>query len=225
MPHAAPPVAEADEAADLPLRERKKLRMRRHIVDVAAALFHQRGYDAVTVADVARAAEVGEQTVYNYFVTKEGLVFDEADAFAARFAAMVTGRRAGEPVTASVRREAHGFLDRQAAWPKDPNWRGGMPYLIAANPAVRRGWLAWLERYSRIVADTLVADSGGALSAATAGVLGWTLMSVFAVIVDSVSETVRSGGEVAALTARLRPEIDAAIDLLERGLAADRSSP
>ena len=58
------------------LRERKKARTRRLIADTAARLFAERGYEQVAVSDVARAAEVSEQTVYNYFQTKEQLVTD-----------------------------------------------------------------------------------------------------------------------------------------------------
>ena len=52
------------------LRERKKAQTRRVIADVAARLFAERGYEQVAVSDVAREAEVSEQTVYNYFQTK-----------------------------------------------------------------------------------------------------------------------------------------------------------
>ena len=61
------------------LRERKKARNRRHIADTAARLFAERGYEHVTVTDVARAAEVAEQTVYNYFPAKENLVTDREE--------------------------------------------------------------------------------------------------------------------------------------------------
>ena len=58
------------------LRELKKARTRRLIADTAARLFAERGYEHVSVSDVAREAEVAEQTVYNYFPTKEQLVTD-----------------------------------------------------------------------------------------------------------------------------------------------------
>jgi AcrR family transcriptional regulator len=59
-------------------RERKKQQTRQAISDVATALFMERGFDAVTVAEVARAADVAVQTVFNHFPTKEDLFFDEA---------------------------------------------------------------------------------------------------------------------------------------------------
>jgi AcrR family transcriptional regulator len=63
-------------AASQGLRELKKARTRQLIADVAARLFAERGYERVLVSDVAREAEVSEQTVYNYFQTKEQLVID-----------------------------------------------------------------------------------------------------------------------------------------------------
>lgn len=53
------------------LRERKKRQTRELIAAVAHRLFGERGFDAVTVAEVARAADVSEGTVYNHFPTKE----------------------------------------------------------------------------------------------------------------------------------------------------------
>ncbi|MFG1624805.1 TetR/AcrR family transcriptional regulator [Kribbella sp. NPDC049227] len=58
-------------------RERKKQQTRQAISDVATALFLERGFDAVTVAEVARAADVAVQTVFNHFPAKEDLFFDE----------------------------------------------------------------------------------------------------------------------------------------------------
>lgn len=67
------------EGARLGLRERKKRETRDRLADVAARLFAEHGYDDVSMSDVARAAGVSDQTVYNYFPTKSDLVFDRAD--------------------------------------------------------------------------------------------------------------------------------------------------
>src|SRR5581483_4208499 len=58
------------------LRETKKRRTRETIAQAAADLFHERGFAAVTVDDVARAADVSRQTVFNYFPSKEQMLFD-----------------------------------------------------------------------------------------------------------------------------------------------------
>ncbi|WP_103351278.1 TetR/AcrR family transcriptional regulator [Amycolatopsis sp. CA-128772] len=99
------------------LRERKKLRTRAAISTAAIELFLERGFDAVGVAEVARAAEVSKRTLFAYFPTKEDLVLhrfadhetDAADVVRARRAgqgplaalreAFLRGLEAGEPVT------------------------------------------------------------------------------------------------------------------------------
>src|SRR5512139_1460209 len=72
------------ERAPIGLRERKKERTRREIADAAQALFRARGFDRVTVAEIAAASEVSEGTVFNYFPTKEDLFWSGMDVFEAR---------------------------------------------------------------------------------------------------------------------------------------------
>ena len=77
---------------DLGLRERKKARTRQVIADAAARLFAERGYEQVAVSDVAREAEVSEQTVYNYFQTKEQLVIEDRKSTRLNSSHVVTSR-------------------------------------------------------------------------------------------------------------------------------------
>ena len=63
------------------LRERKKQRTYQVIADSAWRLFAERGFEQVPVAEIARQAEVSEATVFNYFPTKEELVFGRMEAF------------------------------------------------------------------------------------------------------------------------------------------------
>lgn len=89
------------------LRQRKKDDTRRMLSVVATGLFAQRGFDAVTVSDIAAAAGVAKMTVFNYFARKEELFFDrneEAKEILARF---VAGRRAREPLLDLLQRSVH----------------------------------------------------------------------------------------------------------------------
>src|SRR5689334_7162740 len=86
------------------LREAKKLRTRQEIAGEAMRLFVTRGFDHVTVADVAEAAGVSEKTVFNYFPTKEDLFFDEVPERQAELVAAVRDRKPGESILAGVRR-------------------------------------------------------------------------------------------------------------------------
>src|SRR3954469_2117860 len=80
------------------LRERKKEATRRLIAETARRLFAERGFDAVTVAEVARAADVAEKTVFNYFPTKEDLFYSNMEAFEERLLAAIRERPQGETV-------------------------------------------------------------------------------------------------------------------------------
>src|SRR5215213_10182685 len=91
------------------LRERKKERTRQLIADTARQLFAERGFDAVTVAEIARQAEVAEKTVYNYFPTKEDLFYSRLEAFEEDLLEAIRERKPGESIVAAFR----GFLIAQ----------------------------------------------------------------------------------------------------------------
>src|SRR6266545_457333 len=86
------------------LRARKKERTRELIAQTARRLFLERGFDAVTVAEVARAADVSEKTVFNYFPTKEDLFYSRLEAFEDELLGTVRGRSRGETVLHAFRR-------------------------------------------------------------------------------------------------------------------------
>ena len=69
------------------LRERKKRLMRQQLSDTATAMFLDRGFDGVRVAEVAAACGVSEKTVFNYFPVKEALVMDRLEATLATLSA------------------------------------------------------------------------------------------------------------------------------------------
>src|SRR5947199_503577 len=90
-----------DLATDVPslgLRERKKQQTRQLIAETARRLFAERSFERVTVAEVARAADVAEQTVYNYFPTKEDLVYWRLESFEQELLAAMRDRDPGVPV-------------------------------------------------------------------------------------------------------------------------------
>src|SRR5215203_4084017 len=85
------------------LRERKKQQTRRLIAETAHRLFAERGFDAVTVADVAREADVSQGTVFNYFATKEDLFYGQMETFEATLVEAVRERPAGTSALAAFR--------------------------------------------------------------------------------------------------------------------------
>jgi AcrR family transcriptional regulator len=79
------------------LRKRKKEQTRQLITETAWRLFAERGFDRVTVTEVAREAELAETTVFNYFPTKEDMFYSRLEAFGTRLVEGVRNRDAGEP--------------------------------------------------------------------------------------------------------------------------------
>ncbi|WP_370943255.1 TetR/AcrR family transcriptional regulator [Amycolatopsis sp. cg5] len=97
-------------------RERRKLQTRRAISEAAIALFVDRGFDHVSVAEVAVAAEVSKMTVFNYFATKEDLVLYRVEGLFEQPASQVREREPGESPVAALRRNfLRGLAEREPA--------------------------------------------------------------------------------------------------------------
>ena len=62
------------------LRQRKRDRTRKALINAAIDLFERHGYDGTTVAEIAEAADIGTRTFFSYFASKEELLFPESDA-------------------------------------------------------------------------------------------------------------------------------------------------
>jgi AcrR family transcriptional regulator len=93
------------------LRDRKKRETRQRISDLATMLFAKHGFDAVTVADVAEAADVSKMTVFNYFPRKEDLLLDRHEDRLETLRSVVRDRPPGESVVEALRRHNHELLE------------------------------------------------------------------------------------------------------------------
>ena len=90
-------------------RERKKAATRKAISDVATKMFLERGFDNVSIREVADAADVSPTTVFAHFPQKEALVFDEDDEQRDRLVGAVRER----PEGATINRAIHDFYARE----------------------------------------------------------------------------------------------------------------
>src|SRR2546430_13755683 len=95
------------------LRERKKLRTRQVISDVAIRLFLARGFDAVSVPDIAAAAEVSKPTLFKYFPTKEDLVVHRFADHQEENATVVRDRADSDSPLTALHRHFLDGLDRR----------------------------------------------------------------------------------------------------------------
>jgi AcrR family transcriptional regulator len=197
------------------LRERKKARTRQAIADAAARLFAARGYEQVAVSDVARAAEVSEQTVYNYFQTKEQLVTDRDQQVQEELVRLIRARAPGTTPAAAIR----GFvLDTVEGIRRIPaeQWRGELGFLAAISPTVRRLSLEMSDRQASALA-TAITDTE-AVAPEIARLRGIALASVFQIIITEAGRRTRQGQSQDQIADELRPAIEAVLDDLDRWL-------
>ncbi len=194
------------------LRARRKHENRELIAATAARLFAERGYENVAVIDVARAAEVSEQTVYNHFPTKEHLVLDRDEELRDRLVDRIRNRPPGSSPAAAIRPDALGWVDAVATMSRD-EVRGGLGYLGVNSPAVRRLSLAMTDRHADAIAaalrDVLLEPAVAKLHAVA---LAW----IFQTITDETGRRAHRGHAPKRIARELRPIIARMIDELDR---------
>ncbi|MFI7426269.1 TetR/AcrR family transcriptional regulator [Micromonospora sp. NPDC049836] len=116
------------------LRALKKRQTRENISSQATRLFLERGFDNVTIAEVAAAAQVSKMTVTNYFPRKEDLALDMHDEFVRQLATVVREREPGESALVALRRA---YLAAVAAHDPVIGFSGpAFARMIAASPAL-----------------------------------------------------------------------------------------
>jgi AcrR family transcriptional regulator len=199
------------------LRERKKRRTRAAIAEAAMDLFARRGFDAVTVADVADAAEVSEKTVFNYFPSKEDLVFQTGVERRAALLEAVRSRPAGASVVAPFRQLTAALLDQVEQGPVERIV--GTPRLVMESKALRdRLFLGWEQEAAALtpaIAEAAGEPEDSIAAASVARTLAWTHRLVFRAAVRRLM----AGEDRREIAADLRDQACRAYDLLERGLA------
>jgi len=142
------------------LRERKKRHTRQQISDVATTLFVVRGFDHVKVSEIAEIVGVSEKTVYNYFPTKESLVFDRADAGIARLAAALRERKVGESPTKAVLRALGEDLEELEELSDEVHmFTLVFAEMVASTPSLRAAWLDLQGRLVAVATEELAAHA------------------------------------------------------------------
>jgi AcrR family transcriptional regulator len=198
------------------LRERKKARTRRLIADTAARLFAERGYEHVAVTDVAREAEVAEQTVYNYFPTKEQLVTDREEQVQDRLCELIRSRPAGVTPAAAIREYAlESVAGIRSIAPE--LWRGELGYLAAISPAVHRLALELTDRLAVALAGPISDTS--AVPPEIARLQAIALAAVFQIIISEAGRRTREGQSQAQISRELYPVVENVLDELDRWLS------
>lgn len=148
------------------LRERQKAERRRAISDAATALFMERGFEAVTLAEVAEAANVSVKTIFNYFGSKEELFLDREEELRGAVLRALAERAPGATITAAVADllSRHWIPDGVGDWStlRDPEaYELFRRFLVTwhASPALRGRHLLADERLADALAEAVAAET------------------------------------------------------------------
>ena len=205
------------------LRELKKEQTRQVIAATAWRLFADRGFDKVTVAEIAREAQVAEATVFNYFPSKEDLFYSRFEAFSARLADAVRDREPGEPALAAFRRallQEGGLLARAEAGDREALARlRTVNRVIAESPALLAREQQAMARSAADLAALLAAETGAPRDDLRPQVVANALLGLQRAVIDYVRGRVSSGDDLGGLAADVRKLTAEAFALLEHGLA------
>jgi AcrR family transcriptional regulator len=170
-------------APETKLRQRKKDRTRRTIIDVGTTLFAEQGYDKTTIAQIADAAEIASSTFFNYFSSKADIVFGLLDAITQSASDFMLVRAADEPANEAVVRWIANELPGIEAPFAEAMRR--IPEIIAAVPELQAGNRLRLALLEDVFAEAFARDFGGAPGRVRARVMASIVLSAM----ESVWET------------------------------------
>ena len=185
--------------------------MRQLIAAEAMRLFATRGFDHVTVAEVAAASGVSEKTVFNYFPTKEDLFFDEIPHREAALLEAITSRAAGDSILAALRRLQVGECPRMCS----PGF-AVFARIIEESPALQAKELEVMAHFAQVLADAIQHEIGA--DERDARIAAGLLISVHRQVFRGARKQALAGKHGPAAVRRLRADLERAYDLLEHGL-------
>jgi AcrR family transcriptional regulator len=201
------------------LRERKKQQTRELIAESARRLFAERGFERVSVAEIARTADVSEKTVFNYFPTKEDLVYWRLESFERELLDTLRDRAVGESLLEAFGRfvrKPRGMLGRYDAATQER--LAGLTRMIASSPSLLAREQQIFAGYTRSLAVLIAAETGASADAVEPWVAANAMMGVHRRLVDFARERIVAGTDHALLSGEVLEQAEQALGLLERGL-------
>jgi AcrR family transcriptional regulator len=199
------------------LRERKKQRTRALIEATALRLFLERGFEAVTIAEIAQAAEVDAKTIYNYFPSKPDLVFKRLEAFEQALLDAVRERAAGESILAAFARfvlDSQGVLGEEEA----SEHLRAINRMITASPALLAHEEQVFASFTASLAALIAEETRARADDVQPSVVAHALIGFHRSLVDYVRRGTLAGAPNRKLARDLRGQARAALGALEHGL-------
>jgi AcrR family transcriptional regulator len=206
-------------ATEVGLRERKKLQTRQLLADTARRLFSERSFEEVSIAEIARAADVSQATVFNYFPTKEDLVYSRLETFESELLDAIRERPSGETIL-----EAFGrfILQPRGLFAADDEVSEqliAVSRMIAASPALLAREQQIFTRYTDALAELIAAETRAGAGDVRPAVTAGALIGVHRALIDYVRRRLADDPVDRLRLARdVRRRGEAALALLENGL-------
>lgn len=179
------------------LRERTRRAVRLELLDAAQELFAERGYEAVTIDDIASAVGLSRRSFFRYFGSKEALVLGKFERQGELFAEALDGRPLDEHPWVSLRR----MFDATASYLANPELGARareMQRVIQSSEALRAGYLERMQRAHDVVAERLTARMLAAGSAPTPVAVAALVAAAFSCLTVANEASEREGGEFGA---------------------------
>ncbi|OIJ27763.1 TetR/AcrR family transcriptional regulator [Nocardioides luteus] len=198
------------------LRETKKAQTRQRISDVATQMFAARGFEAVTIAEIAESAGVSKVTVFNYFPRKEDIFFDRVPEIRSLFGDAIARRGERTPMRAlrdlmtDLEQQRHPFLGLEQRYVRF--WR-----TVLDSPALRARARELVDDLCDHLAAQIEA-SGVADDGPSARLTAALAVAVIREAFTGAAGRLLAGEPLAAVDAGYRAALVAGFDHLERGI-------
>jgi AcrR family transcriptional regulator len=213
-------------------RQRKKDETRRVIAEVAMRLFLEYSFDRVTVAQVAEAADVSVNTVFNYFPTKEDLFFGSHSGGEAGLARLVQGRAPHEPVIAFLRHVLKESIERYVKMPAtlaETAYLAAMRQVLEESSALRvratetarRATDAMEDSFTRALAKDVMAKAGDL----TPRLVAAQVFALYSTLFLEAERRRRAGEKPEKIHVALSAAAETALRLLEKGIGDYGGNP
>jgi AcrR family transcriptional regulator len=199
-------------------RELRRRETRARIVDAAADLFAERGFDAVSVMEIAQRAGVVEKTVFNHFPVKEGLVFDADPPMRAALLDAVRRRPSGESVSAA----AGSFVVSAMSLLGSPEAVDGvarMARVIRGSRVLQVREREILGELTNSLADLIAEETGARPGQVEPWLAAHAVLGLYASLLELARDRVLAGVAGSELTAELLRQGRRGMSLLQFGLA------
>src|SRR4051794_28605337 len=209
----------AAESPEPGLRERKKARTRELIAETARDLFVEHGFERVTVSEIARAADVSQKTVFNYFPTKEDIFYWQLESFEEEMLGAVRSREPGESILAGFKRfllSRSGLLGQH-----DPEARErlvAITRMIMESPSLLTREEQVLAANAQSLAEVIAQEAGARKGDIRPRVCAFALIGVHRSLIDYTRSRILAGELSPRLARDVRAQAERAFALIADGL-------